>query len=103
MIRSTRRQQFVPGQAIGRQPLMGSPAQVWTARAERVLRELSGQPAYAMVAADAEQVVMELRLTAGQVADLDHGLALLPVPSLEQEHSSLTTAVAAAEGTPSAT
>jgi hypothetical protein len=107
MIRSTRRQRLDTPGAIGRQPLMGSAAQVWTARGERVLRELNAtlveQPAYALVAADAEQVVMELRLTAGQVAELDHGLARIPVPSLEQEHSSLTTAVAEAEGTPAAT
>lgn len=107
MIRSTRRQHVEPGQAVGRQPLMGSPAQVWTSRGERVLRELNAtlaeQPAFAMVAADAEQVVMELRLTAGQVAELDHALARIPVPDLEAEHRSLITAVAQAQGTPAAT
>lgn len=107
MIRSTRRQHVEPGQAVGRQPLMGSPAQVWTSRGERVLRELNAtlaeQPAFAMVAADAEQVVMELRLTAGQVAEFDHALARIPVPDLEAEHRSLITAVAQAQGTPAAT
>jgi chromosome segregation ATPase len=97
MIRSTRRQRLA-GHAVGRQPIMGSPAQVWTSRGERVLRELNvtlaEQPAFAAVAADAEQVVMELRLTAGQVAELDHALAGIPVPSLEDEHRSLTAAVA---------
>jgi hypothetical protein len=101
MIRSTRRQQADSGRAIGRQPLMGSAAQVWTARAERVLRELNAtlveQPAFAAVAADAEQVVLELRLTAGRVAELDHALARIPVPSLEDEHRSLTLAVADAD------
>lgn len=107
MIRSTRRQHVEPGQAVGRQPLMGSPAQVWTSRGERVLRELNAtlveQPAFAVVAADAEQVVMELRLTAGQVAEFDHALARIPVPDLEAEHRSLITAVAQAQGTPAAT
>lgn len=102
MIRSTRRQLVEP--VLGRQPLMGSPAQVWTARGERVLRELNvtlvEQPAFAAVAEDAEQVVMELRLTAGQVAELDHALARIPVPSLEEEHRSLTGAVA--QGGPAA-
>jgi len=107
MIRSTHRQRVETGQAVGRQPLMGSPAQVWTSRGERVLRELNAtlaeQSAFAMLAADAEQVVMELRLTAGQVAELDHDLARIPVPSLEDEHRTLTVAVAEAEGTPAAT
>jgi chromosome segregation ATPase len=104
MIRSTRRQRLGAGPAVGRQPIMGSPAQVWTSRGERVLRELNltlaEQPAFAAVAADAEQVVMELRLTAGQVAELDHALARIPVPSLEEERRSLTAAVA--EGGPGA-
>jgi truncated hemoglobin YjbI len=107
MIRSTRRQQVTPGRAIGRQPLLGSDAQVWTARGERVLRELDAtlaeQPAFAAVAGDAEQVVTELRLTAGQVAELDHALAAIPTPSLEQERQSLTVAVAQAQGTPEVT
>jgi chromosome segregation ATPase len=107
MIRSTRRQQLEPGRAVGRQPLMGSPAQVWVSRGERVLRELNAttaeQPAFSVLTADAEQVVMELRITAGQVAELDHALARIPVPSLETEHQMLTTAVAEAEGTPAAT
>jgi hypothetical protein len=106
MIRSTRRQQVVDQGAVGRQPLLGSPAQVWVSRSERVLRELNAtlaeQPAFVAVAADAEQVVLELRLTAGQVAELDHALARIPVPSLETEQRSLTTAVAGAQGTPAA-
>jgi hypothetical protein len=89
MIRSTRRQQVADTGAIGRQPLLGSPAQVWLSRGERVLRELNAtlaeQPAYAVLAADAEQVVMELRLTAGQVADYDHALSRIPVPDLNNE------------------
>lgn len=105
MIRSTRRQQVESGRAVGRQPLMGSPAQVWTSRGERVLRELNAtlveQPAFGAVAVDAEQVVMELRLTAGQVAELDHALARIPVPDLEEERRSLTAAVA--QDTPGAT
>jgi chromosome segregation ATPase len=79
---------------------------VWTARGERVLRELNvttaEQPAFVGLANDAEQVVMELRITAGQVAELDHALSGIPVPSLEDERRSLTTAKAGAEGTPAA-
>ena len=73
MIRSTRRQ------ASGaRQPALGSPAQVWVSRAERVLRELDSalteHDAWRGVTDDAEQVVAELKITASQVADLDHAL-----------------------------
>lgn len=107
MIRSTRRQRVEPGRAVGRQPLLGSPAQVWVSRAERVLRELTAtaasQPGFSLLVVDAEQVVMELRITAGQVAELDHALARIPVPSLEAEHTTLTLAVGEAEGTPAAT
>lgn len=92
MIRSTRRQQAAG--PVGRQPIMGSPAQVWVSRGERVLRELTAtlgeQPGFTTLAADAGQVVMELRITAGQVAELDHGLAQIPVPELEAERANLT-------------
>jgi hypothetical protein len=94
MIRSTRRQQVVDSGAIGRQPLLGSPAQVWLSRGERVLRELNAtladQPAFGALAADGEQVVMELRLTAGQVAEYDHALSGIPVPELEAELGTAT-------------
>jgi hypothetical protein len=105
MIISTRRQQpSLPPAVGGRQPLLGSAAQVWVSRGERVLRELtaslSEQPGFATLAADAEQVVMELRITAGQVAELDHTIARIPVPSLEDEQASLANDVAAANGSP---
>lgn len=107
MIRSTRRQQVTDQRAVGRQPIMGSPAQVWVSRGERVMRELGAtldpQPGFAVLASDAEQVVMELRITAGQVAELDHALARIPVPALEDEHGALTIAIAEAEGTQAAT
>lgn len=97
MVRSTRRQQVEAGRAIGRQPLLGSPAQVWVSRGERVLRELNAtaasQPAFSVLLADAEQVLMELRITAGQVAELDHALARIPVPELEAERRGLVDAV----------
>lgn len=106
MIRSTRRQVPATPTAVGRQPLLGSPAQVWVSRGERVLRELTRtvgeQPGFTMLTADAEQVVFELRITAGQVAELDHALARIPVPDLEAEHHTLTTALAEAAGTPAA-
>jgi truncated hemoglobin YjbI len=104
MIRSTRRQQAGDQHAVGRQPIMGSPAQVWVSRGERVLRELGStldaQPGFAMLAADVEQVVMELRGTAGQVAELDHALAGIPVPAIEEERDTLTAALVEAAGSP---
>jgi truncated hemoglobin YjbI len=106
MIRSTRRQRAGDQRAVGRQPIMGSPAQVWVSRGERVLRELGStldaQPGFAMLASDAEQVVMELRTTASQVAELDHALAKIPVPSLEEERATLTAALTEAAGGPAA-
>lgn len=106
MVRSTRRQVASDQYAIGRRPVMGSPAQVWVSRGERVLRELGGsvgeRPGFAVLAADAEQVVMELRVTAGQVAELDHGLAGIPVPALEEERRALTVALAESPGGPAA-
>jgi hypothetical protein len=106
MIRSTRRQLAGDQHAAGRQPIMGSPAQVWVSRGERVLRELAatldGQPGFTMLAADAEQVVTELRLTAGRVAELDHALARIPVPAIEEERARLSAALAEAPGDPAA-
>jgi hypothetical protein len=76
MIRSTRRQQVDGGP---RRPVLGSPAQVWVERGERVLRELDASLAeygvWQPVSGDAAQVVAELRLTGGQVAELDHAIA----------------------------
>lgn len=106
MIRSTRRQLFEDVPAGGRRPIMGSPAQVWVSRGERVLRELGTtlgeHAALHGVDTDAVQVVAELRLTAGQVADLDHALARIPVPSLEAERDGLAGALAEAAGRPAA-
>jgi hypothetical protein len=106
MIRSTRRQ-VVEGAPPGvRRPVMGSPAQVWVSRGERVLRELGatlGEHAVLHgISADAAGVVAELRLTASQVAELDHALARIPVPSLEDERRALETALEDAEGRPAA-
>jgi hypothetical protein len=98
MIRSTRRQVTADVPAGTRRPAMGSPAQVWVSRAERVLRELGatlGEHATLHgVSADAAQVVAELRITAGQVAELDHAIARIPVPSLEDELRTLDAALA---------
>ncbi|HEV2784220.1 MAG TPA: hypothetical protein VGX25_32950 [Actinophytocola sp.] len=85
VIRSTRRHQLA-GRDGPRRPALGSPAQVWVARGERVLGELDATLAehdvWPGVSADAAQVVAELRRTAGQVAELDHALAQLPDPDL---------------------
>jgi hypothetical protein len=100
MIRSARRRVRADTAAVGRKPIMGSPAQVWVSRGERVLRELGAtvgaQPGFTVLAADAEQVVLELRITAGQVAELDHTLSRIPVPDLEEEHRRLATSIAEA-------
>jgi truncated hemoglobin YjbI len=104
MIRSTRRQVVEDAPPGARQPALGSPAQVWVSRGERVLRELGTtlgeHAALHGVSADAASVVAELRLTASQVAELDHALARIPVPSLEDERRSLATALAEADGKP---
>lgn len=81
MIRSTRRQQVEAGP---RRAVPGSPARVWVERGERVLREIDAALAehgtWQVVSADAAQVIAELRLTGGQVAELDHALALVSDP-----------------------
>jgi truncated hemoglobin YjbI len=106
MIRSTRRQVVEDAPPGTRKPIMGSPAQVWVSRGERVLRELGTtlgeHAALHGISEDAAGVVAELRLTASQVAELDHALARIPVPSLEDERRALTTALAEAHGRPAA-
>jgi hypothetical protein len=106
MIRSTRRQVVADAPPGARKPIMGSPAQVWVSRGERVLRELGTtlgeHAALHGIAEDAAAVVAELRLTASQAAELDHALARIPVPSLEDELGSLRTALAEAAGRPAA-
>jgi truncated hemoglobin YjbI len=104
MIRSTRRQVVEEVPPGARRPIMGSPAQVWVSRGERVLRELGitlGENAVLHgISADAAEVVAELRLTASQVADLDHALGRIPVPALEDERAALAAALADAQGRP---
>jgi len=83
MIRSTRRHALPPDP---RKPTIGSPAQVWVDRGERVLRELGSaltdHEAWRGVLDDAEQIVAELRVTGGQVAEVDHALAQIQDPVL---------------------
>lgn len=82
MIRSTRRHE-IP-ESGGRRPIMGSPAQVWIARGERVQRELEAALAehgvWEAVTSDSAAVVAELRLTGGQVAEVDHAIATIQDP-----------------------
>jgi hypothetical protein len=84
MIRSTRRQ-AVTGRGPSTPP-MGSPAQVWVSRGERVRRELdralADHAAWQAVGADADLVVIDLRATASQVAELDHALSQIEDPDL---------------------
>ena len=55
---------------------------MWLSRGERVLGKLDATLAepglWPAVSSDAGSVVAELRITAGQVAELDHALAQLP-------------------------
>lgn len=106
MIKSTRRQVADEPATLGRRPAMGSPAQVWVSRGERVLRELGttlGEHGTLHgVSVDAVQVVAELRITASQVAELDHAIAQIPVPSLEEERHALAASLAEAAGGPAA-
>lgn len=101
LIRSARARQVAA--PVGRQPAMGSPAQVWVSRGERVLRELTathgGRPGFATLASDAELVVVELRVTASQVAELADGLSRIPVPALEDERAALTERLSTATDT----
>jgi len=104
MIKSTRRQVAEEQSTPGRRPALGSPAQVWVSRGERVLRELSGTLGPNGASVDATEVVAELRITASQVAELDHAIAQIPVPSLEEEQRALAVSLAAslAESGPAA-
>lgn len=106
MIKSTRRQLAEDEAGRPKRPIMGSPAQVWTSRGERVQRELDSMLAeyggMQAVATDAAQVVSELRLTAGQVAELDHALSLMPVNKLTEERDRLSAELADAAGQPAA-
>ena len=81
-IRSSRRTAGLASAAGARRPALGSPAQVWLSRGERVLSELDATLAesglWPAVSSDAGSVVAELRITAGQVAELDRALARLP-------------------------
>ena len=106
MIKSTRRQLAEAPASVGRRPALGSPAQVWVSRGERVLRELGSTlgelgPLHG-VSADASQVVAELRITASQVAELDHAIAQIPVPSLAAEQQGLSASLTEAAGGPAA-
>lgn len=107
MIRSTRRQVVHDAAPGARKPIMGSPAQVWVSRGERVLRELGTtlgeNAALHGISADAAGVVAELALTASQVAELDHALARIPVPSLEEERDGLASRLAESAGHPAET
>src|SRR5215217_2578189 len=81
-------------------PPVGSPAQVWLERGERVaqrLRRLGAEhPALTGVADDADTVLAELRAVAAEVAALDAATTRLTVPALQAEQRRLDDAIAAA-------
>lgn len=98
MIRSTRRHVAEDASPGARKPIMGSPAQVWVSRGERVLRELGATlAAHPGIRTDAAEVAAELHRTASEVAESEDALARIPVPALEQERDTLATALAEAE------
>jgi len=66
------------------------------------LRELDATLDEYGISADAAQVVVELRVIARQVAELDHLLSRIPVPSLEDERAAIASALAEAAGRPAA-
>ncbi|MGH3437161.1 MAG: hypothetical protein ACRDRN_11920 [Sciscionella sp.] len=74
-------------------PALGSPAQVWVERGERVNAELAarldGEPGWAAVTADAESVLFDLRECAGSVAAYDQSLSGIDVTRLNAERDRL--------------
>lgn len=85
LVRAARRRHLATADTP-RRPVPGSPAQVWLVRGERVGREIAAllaeHPTWQAVSADADQVIVELRATAGQVAELDHARSLIEDPGL---------------------
>lgn len=86
-----------PGARVG--PALGSPAQVWLERGERVaarLRQLGAQhPALTGAGDDADAVLAELRAAAAEVAALDTARARLPMSTLRAEQDRLDAAITA--------
>ena len=66
-------------------PALGSPAQVWLARGERVVGEIRAvaPPAFELLVADAEDVITELHTAADRVARLDQALSRTPTGDLQ--------------------
>ncbi|HET9140657.1 hypothetical protein [Actinophytocola sp.] len=77
-------QRQITDQPQPRRPVPGSPARPLLSRGTRIVRELgrllAGHEAWHGVVADANQVLAELRMMAGQVAELEHALAQLRGP-----------------------
>lgn len=91
-----------PARPPARRPTIGSPAQVWLERGERVaqrLRRLGDEHALLSGAADdADAVLAELRASSSEVATLDAARARLSVTALDAELRRLDRAIAAAAG-----
>jgi len=83
-------------------PELGSPAQVWLERAERItrsLRELTERyPALSGAADDADAVLLELRSGASDVARLDEARSGLSQAALQAQRRRLDASIAAASG-----
>ena len=94
------------GRPAPRTPVLGSPAQVWLERGERVaqrLRRLGTEyPVLTGVGDDADAVLTELRAAASEVAGLDAARSRLPAMALQAEQRRLDDAIAAAPDDPAA-
>lgn len=86
-------------------PALGSPAQVWLERGEKVARRLrmlvANNPALTVVGGDVDEVLAELRRVAADVAALDAARPRLSVSELRAERLRLDEAIERAAGTPS--
>jgi DNA repair exonuclease SbcCD ATPase subunit len=95
-----------PAQSAPPRPNLGSPAQVWLERAERItrsLRELAERyPALYGAADDADAVLAELRSAATDVARLDEARSRLPTAALQARRERLDASIAAAANEPAA-
>lgn len=84
-------------------PALGSPAQVWLERGERVRSEIqtkiAGQPGWSAISADAESVVLDLADSAERVASLNQQLDSIDLAQLTAERDLLAADLAASPPT----
>ncbi|MGH3622480.1 MAG: hypothetical protein ACRDQ5_11920 [Sciscionella sp.] len=92
-----------PIDAARPRPALGSPAQVWLERGERVRSEIQSkiaeQPGWSAVGADAESVVLDLADTAERVAALNQLLGSIDLTQLAAERDRLAVELATGPST----